>query len=562
MEQKPKYFIYARKSSEGADRQILSIEGQLNELHKLVQRDNLDIAGTYTESKSAHIPNNRPAFNEMIKKIQKGFANGIIVWHINRISRNPKESGEIQQMLQDGKIISIVTPYRHFKSSDNALLFSIETSEANQYSRDLSVNVKRGLRQKYEMGHPPGYAQLGYLNTKSSVRGSNKIVVDEERWHIVRKGFELVLSGTYTISQVLDILNNEYGLRTRPGNIKGGKPVSKSGFYRMLINPFYYGYFYRNGILYKGSYKPMITVEEFDRLQLILGRKGKPRSQKHTFAYTGFIKCGVCGSSITASSKQKFIKSTHELKTYVLYHCTHRKKSAAACTEKFFIPVNVIEEQILDELGKYQVKEVFKDWALSVAKENYQLEMEKYNTLLAEQSKSENKILQQLNNLVDLRISNGITEAMYMQKKAEKEEELIRVQSEKKQVENWSQNWFKEIEDRFNFTIDIVERFKKSDDTAKKEICNDFGWNWVLKDKKLFIHKAEWLEPFRKYKDGVEEVLSRLEPEKSLHIQAGNIPSEYISPLVCGLVNEVRTDIVKRNLSEENHIEDGSTNSP
>lgn len=562
MEQKPKYFIYARKSSEGADRQILSIEGQLNELHKIIQRDNLALAGTYTESKSAHIPNNRPAFNEMIKKIQKGVANGIIVWHINRISRNPKESGEIQQMLQDGKITSIVTPYRHFKSSDNALLFSIETSEANQYSRDLSVNVKRGLKQKNEMGHPAGYAQLGYLNTKSSIRGSNKIIVDEERWHIVRKGFELVLTGAYTVSQVLDILNNQYGLRTRPGNNRGGKALSKSGFYRMLINPFYYGVFYRNGILYKGSYKAMITVEEFDRIQLILGRKGKPRSQKHIFAYTGLIKCGVCGSAITASAKQKFIKSNNDIKTYTLYHCTHRKKGATACPEKSFIPVKILEDQILQELGKYQVKELFKDWALSIAKENYQLEFEKYDKLLTDQSSREKQINMELNNLIDLRISNGISEMMYLQKKAEKEEQLLRVQAKKENVEKWSRNWFKEIEDGLNFTVNIVERFKKSDANTKKEICHDFGWNWTLKSKKLFISKSEWLEPFRKYKDGVERVLGQLEPEKSFINQKQKIPFDYLHPLVCGLVNEVRTDINKRNLSEENHIEDGNTNSP
>jgi DNA invertase Pin-like site-specific DNA recombinase len=558
MEQKLKYFIYARKSSEGADRQILSIEGQLNELYKLVQRNNLIVVDTYIESKSAHIPNNRPAFNEMIKKIKKGKAQGIILWHINRISRNPTESGQIQQMLQDGKIVSIVTPYRHFRSEDNALLFSIETSEANQYSRDLSVNVKRGLKQKYEMGHPPGYAQLGYLNTKSSIRGSNKIIVDNERWHIVRKGFELVLSGAYTISQVLDILNNEYGLRTRPGNIKGGKPLSKSGFYRMLVNPFYYGVFYRNGILFKGAYKPMITVQEFDQIQLILGRKGKPRSQKHLFAYTGLIKCGVCGSAITASEKQKLIKSTNALKSYTLYHCTHRKKGAANCTEKYFIPVNILEKQIIEELSNYQVKPIFKDWALTIAKKNSKQEIEKYEKLIAEQSNHENRLHRELNNLVDLRISDGISEIMYLQKKVEKEELLVRVASDKEKLKHQSGNWMQEIEDRFNFTTDIVERFKKADLNTKKEICHDFGWNWTLKEKKLFISKQEWLEPFKKYKDSVERVLSGLEPEKSIVNQRQDILSEYIRPLVCGLVNEVRTDIDKRRLNEENHIEDSN----
>ncbi len=560
MEQKPKYFIYARKSSEGADRQILSIEGQLNELQKIVQRDNLVVVGTCTESKSAHIPNNRPAFNEMMKRIQKGEAQGIILWHINRISRNPKESGEIQQMLQDGKILSIITPYRHFRSEDNALLFSIETSEANQYSRDLSVNVKRGLRQKYDMGHPPGYAQLGYLNTKSSIRGSNKIIVDEERWYIVRKGFELVLSGAYTISQALDILNNEYGLRTRPGSIRGGRPLSKAGFYRMLVNPFYYGVFYRNGVMYKGSFKPMITVGEFDRIQQVLGRKGKPRSQKHEFAYTGLIKCGVCGSAITASEKRKFIKTTNKIKSYTLYHCTHRKKGASNCTEKSFIPVKILEEQIIEELGKYQVNPVFKDWAITIARENHQQEIEKYEKLITEQSTREKQIHQELNNLVDLRISNGINEAMYLQKKSEKDEQLIRTQSDKEDIEKKSRSWVKEIEDRFNFTVNIVEQFKKADTNTKKEICHDFGWNWTLKAKKLFISKQEWLEPFKKYKDAVEDVLSRLEPEKTIVKQKQKIPLEYIRPLVCGLVNEVRTDYNKGNPGNENHIENSSTN--
>jgi site-specific DNA recombinase len=555
MEQKLKYFIYARKSSEGADRQILSIEGQINELHKVVERDNLLVVRTYTESKSAHIPANRPAFNEMIKRIKKGEASGVIVWHINRISRNPLESGEIQQMLQDGKIASIVTPYRNFRTEDNALLFSIETSEANQYSRDLSVNVKRGLKQKYEMGQPPSYAQLGYLNTKSNIRGSNKIIVDPERWPIVRKGFEMVLSGTYTISQVLDILNNEYGLRTRPGNIKGGRSLSKSGFYRMLINPFYYGFFYRKGVLYKGSYKPVIAVEEFDQIQLILGRKGKSRSKKHQFAYTGFMKCGACGSSITASEKQKFIKATGTLKIYTLYHCTHRKNGAASCPERFFIPVQTLEQQIAEELSSYQIKPVFKEWALTIAKENYGVELEKHQALVTEQSNHEKRLLSELSNLVDLRISNGISEEMYLQKKAEKDEQLIRSQSKNERMKERAHNWIKEIEDCFNFTEDIVERFQNADINTKREICYDFGWNWTLKDKKLFITKQEWLEPFKKYKDGVEDVLNRLGPEKTIVQQGQNILLELVRPLVCGLVNEVRT-------GNKNHTENSNTNPP
>lgn len=543
------YFIYARKSSEGADRQILSIEGQLGELQKVIEREGLNIVGTYTESKSAHLPNNRPAFNEMVKKISIGQANGIIVWHINRISRNPKESGEIQQLLQDGKIVSIITPYRHFRSEDNALLFSIETSEANQYSRDLSVNVKRGLRQKYEMGHPPGYAQLGYLNTKSNIRGSNKIIVDPERWQIVRKGFEMVLSGAYTVNQALDELNNKYGLRTRPGNLKGGKPLSKSGFYRMLINPFFYGYFYRKGVLYKGSYKPMITVAEYDCIQEILGRNGRPRNQQHVFAFTGLMQCGSCGGAITASRKRKLIKTTGQFKIYTLYHCTHRKKTGSVCTERSCIPVEDIEKSIISELNNYQIRLLFKDWAINVAKENYQSEIDKSETILKNQKGMESKLRQELSNLVDLRISNGINEEMYLIKKTEKEGQLLRVQEKTKAAEKINADWIKLIEEKLTYAVDIVTRFSKGDDGVKKEICLDFGSNWVLKDKKLFITKHEWLEPVRKFNSAVEDVLRRFEPKKTLTDKEQTIPPDTIRPFLCGLVNEVRTRLRNNNNS-------------
>lgn len=539
-----KYFIYARKSSEGADRQILSIEGQLNELYKIVERENLTVAGTYTESKSAHIPDNRPAFNEMINRIKKGQANGIILWHINRISRNPKESGEIQQLLQDGKIASIITPYRHFRSEDNALLFSIETSEANQYSRDLSVNVKRGLRQKYEMGQPPGYAQLGYLNTKSNIRGANKIIIDPERWPLVRKGFDMILSGAYSVNQTLNELNNKYGLRTRPGNIKGGRSLSKAGFYRMLINPFYYGCFYRKGVLYKGTYKPMITVAEYDRIQEILGRKGRPRNQQHVFAFTGMITCGSCGSSFTASKKRKLIKTTGSYKTYNLYHCTHRKKTETPCTEHYCIPAETIEENIISELNQYQIKPIFKEWAMGVARENFQVETDKHALILKSEQELMSKIRKELSNLVDLRIAEGINEEMYLQKRQEKENQLLKTQAKVKEAESINANWVKLIEDKLNYTVDVVARFKKGDSAVKKEICLDFGSDWVIKDKTLFITKHEWLEPVRKFNETVSTGFEGFRPEKILTDKGQNLVPESMRPLLCGLVNEVQTRLI------------------
>src|SRR3989338_4876170 len=98
--QKIKYFLYARKSSESEDRQVQSIYDQINRLKKLARDLRLDIKKTYSEAKSAKKPDNRPIFDEMIERIERGEAEGILCWQINRLSRNPIDSGKLSWLLQ------------------------------------------------------------------------------------------------------------------------------------------------------------------------------------------------------------------------------------------------------------------------------------------------------------------------------------------------------------------------------------------------------------------------------------------------------------------------------
>ena len=140
-----KYFIYARKSTDVEDRQIASIESQLDEIKKI--SNGLNIVGCFTESKSAK-KLERPQFEEMLRRIEKGEANGILSWKINRLSRNPVSGGKILWLLQEGIIQHIKTFERNYVPTDNMLPLYVELGMSNQYSLDLSVDVTRGLRQK------------------------------------------------------------------------------------------------------------------------------------------------------------------------------------------------------------------------------------------------------------------------------------------------------------------------------------------------------------------------------------------------------------------------------
>lgn len=303
------YVIYCRKSSESEERQVLSIEAQVKELRELAQRLNIPASDILTESRSAKYPG-RPVFGKVMDKVSRDEVRGIICWKLDRLARNPLDGAALVWALDQGRIEEIVTPYNCLlNNSNDKFLMQLEFGMAKKYVDDLSDNVKRGNRMKLEKGWLPGRAPLGYLNEPRE----RTIILDAERFHIVRKIWDLLLEGVPP-HQISRIATEKFGLR---GRTRVAKPVSMSTFYSLFTNPFYYGVVRRKGNFYQGRHNPMITEEEFWKAQEKLGRKGIPRPKSHTFAFTGLMRCGECGCSITAEEKVN-----HYGSHYTYYHCT------------------------------------------------------------------------------------------------------------------------------------------------------------------------------------------------------------------------------------------------
>lgn len=378
-----RYILYARKSSESEDRQVQSIDDQINRLKKLASDLKLNVVEVLTEAKSAKRPNNRPIFSKMIQQIEAGEADGILAWQLNRLSRNPVDSGTLGWFLQQGTIKSIQTTEREYLPDDNVLLFSVESGMANQYILELRKNVKRGVESKLAKGWKPNVASLGYLNDKEN----KTIVEDPERFPLIRKMWDLMLTGSYTPPQILEIANKQWGFRTRKTKRLGGKELSRSGIYRIFTNPFYAGIINYGGKEYEGKHKAMITLAEFDRVQFLLGRKGKPRPKKHAFAFTGMIRCGECGCLYTAETKRKLIKSSGEVKEYTCYHCT-RKRKDHDCSQRKVIRDEALDQLATDEIEKFTILPEFRDWALEVLEEAHNKEVSERNHIYETQHKT------------------------------------------------------------------------------------------------------------------------------------------------------------------------------
>lgn len=516
-QKKLKYFLYVRKSSESEDRQVQSIEDQIKDLKTKALMLRITIKEILQEEKSAKKPDNRLIFSDMLKRIKNGEAEGILCWSLNRLSRNPVDSGTLSWMLQQNILKCIQTMDRPYLPDDNVLLFNVETGMANQFIIDLKKVCMRGMEGKADRGWLPSRAPIGYLNEKDKIEGTNLIVEDPERFNLVRKMWDLMLTGNYVIPEIHRIVNEEWGFRTKRTKRGGDVPIPLSVLYIMFTNLFYAGRFMWNGKEYQGKHKPMITLEEFDRVQEILEKKGKPRSKTHEFSYTCLMRCKVCGSFYSAIEKTKFVKKEDKNKTYVYYGCIKNKE--IKCDQE---PLRLadLEDQIKLEFEKYTIHPKFLEWALDTLNKNNDREIEDRSKIYETQHKDLIKTQDELDNLTRMRYRGQVEDDFYTKESNHLKGKITRLQENLRHTESRAEQWIELTEKTFKFSLYARKWFDEGDLHIKKEIFSALGQNFNIKDKKLYINQNEWLIPIEKSYPELKTRFESLELNKNQDIQS------------------------------------------
>ena len=458
-----KYVIYARKSTESEDRQTLSIQSQIIEMQEITKRENLDIVKLFQESKSAKAPG-RPVFSEMIEFIKKGKADGILCWKIDRLARNPLDEGLIKWMLQKSEIKQIKTSERDYNPEDNVVIASIEFSMANQYIRDLSRNVKRGLAEKVRRGEYPSYPPLGYTGDPKTKR---LIIVEKEAKHI-RKAFALYGAKTHSIISIAEELQKE-GLRTRRGKI-----IYKSTLHRLLKNPIYCGMFQWNGQTHAGTHEPIVSKRLFDEVQQILSpAQFVRRTESWKYTYRGLMVCGECGLKITAEKQ----------KGHVYYRCT-KTFGTHRCSQPYLREEKLIE-LIGEELRKIQFDNEILDLVIDASKE-------KYASMGAETAEQEKMLRATLkenqsrkDSLVEKFIDNAIPKEIYDRKYSELSEEEAGIKERIQNLKATDTRVIENIETAVRFIKTAHDLFNRGDESVKREVAFLVSSNLGLKDRKI-----------------------------------------------------------------------------
>ncbi len=321
--------IYARYSSENQTEQ--SIEGQLRVCGEYAKSHDILILDTYIDRAMTGTNDNRADFQRMIKDSSRKEWNFVLVYKLDRFSRNKYEMAMHKKTLKDNGA-KVLSATEFIPDTPEGIIFeSMLEGYAEYYSAELSQKVRRGMNETRLKGNFTG-GRLPY-----GYRVENKKVqIDENRAEVVRYIFEQYSCGLYVRNIIYDL--------TEKGITYFGKPFERSTVYNILKNEKYAGIYRFNGQVFENMFPQIVPNEIYEKVREKIRKNqyGK-RSVKVTFLLRHKLKCGYCGQSINAESGTS---QNGEKKYY--YKCWGRKHNNGC--KKTVIRKDILESIVLENV--------------------------------------------------------------------------------------------------------------------------------------------------------------------------------------------------------------------
>ncbi len=524
-----RYVAYLRKSTDDKEKQILSLDKQKDIIERLRVAYSLNIVEYIEEKKSAK-KTGRHGFGKLTKLAREKKIDGIVSWSPHRLSRNSIDTGELVALIDEGLIKEIVTENQTFRKTPmDMFMFGFLCAQAKLENDTKGVDVKGGMEKVARIGIYPGCPPLGYLPDQKGVKGARKRDPDGINFPLVRAMWDLMLVGTHTPYQILTKAIDEWGLRTRTG-----KKPSPSTIYKIFNNHFYYGEFEfpkKSGTWYKATHQPMITKDEFERVQKMINRTTNARPISNYFAYGGCsLHCSNCGGAIVGMAKTKKQKNGN-VHNYTYYCCSKRKNFP--CEEKSLTEAN-IQSNVQTVLSDIQIPELLHDFMMDWVREENE---KQFAHIYAQDTANRNAYklaLKKVDGLIDMRAFGMITDVQFQERKEEAEAEKSRLMQLVKDTDQNVTTWLDTADKMFTFTELAVKRFQEGSPELQRGILLSLGWNLCIKDKELDLSKERWIAPVKRIAKRLQEELPSLEPVLLLE-NKDKIKDLLHSPYLCAM---------------------------
>lgn len=451
-----------------------SVEYQISEIEDFLYRNGLELHKHHIDqATTATKVAGREAFFELVHDVKEGFVDIIVVYKLNRIFRNAYESQKYRKLFQKhGVKLMSVTQQIDEDTSAGRLMTNV-LSDIDQYqSETISDHVKSSMREMARQGYftggtvPFGYTLEAIENGKKTRK---KYIPDEIEKTVVQKIFELY-ADNYSLRYLQQYLT-ENGFKTRQGKQFGITTIA-----RMLGNDFYIGTLRYStqgyeDIVVENAVTPIINADLWRRVQerKNANKQVAPRKRKRLYALTGKIYCGICGNHFFGMQSGSTQKGVYY--AYRYYVCAKRKNYQACECDR--IRKDYLENIILQEIKKRILND---DAIKSISAEVAALcndTPQQITRDIKRLEKRKNTLENDIDELLDMRLSKEITPERYKKKSAIKEVELLEVKNELYALEERRKNSVS-AESVENYLRSMLNHAESTDDEILKNLYDNF----------------------------------------------------------------------------------------
>ena len=288
---------------------------------------------------------NRPELQKMLAYLKEdGGIDYVIVHKLDRLARNRADDVEINRAFEQAGVRLVSTSENIDQTPGGMLLHGIMSSIAEFYSRNLANEVIKGMGEKARNGGTLGKAPLGYINVRARDehgREIRTIALDEERAPLVRLAFTEYATGSWTVRQLAEHLNNR-GLTIPPTARRPTNPVSVRLLQTLLRNPYYKGVISFQGVEYAGAHEPLVDAATWQTVQDILtAHTNGERQRTHNHHLKSTIVCGLCGARLLVQHATSRASGTYH------YFVCARRHRVHDCTFKAVL-IDEVEARVAE----------------------------------------------------------------------------------------------------------------------------------------------------------------------------------------------------------------------
>jgi DNA invertase Pin-like site-specific DNA recombinase len=411
-----KFFSYIRVSTLRQGQTGTSLAEQQAAIERYAQQWNLQIVKQFEERETA-AKRGRPIFEQMLKYVKNGQAEGVLMHKIDRSARNLRDWADLGDLIDQGVEIQFVNEGLDLHSRGGRLSADIQAVIASDFIRNLREETRKGFYGRIKQGLYPRPAPLGYLDKG---KGQPK-ALDPLKAPLVRQAFEMYATGDWGLNALVDKLY-EVGLRGKKGH-----KVTRGGLSKIFHNTFYIGItsLKNRGELFPGLHQPLISKTLFEQVQAVLEGKNIKKLKRHMFKFRGVVRCANCQS-----------KPSGEIhKGYIYYRC-HTKD----CRQRSF-PEKKVEKIVEEFLAKLSFSQDERERIEQYLKAEFDNIVNSTETQKKALKMQLEQLKERLSKLTDGYLDRVIDEASYIDKKnsfileqKSIEENLAKLSSDRRQV--------------------------------------------------------------------------------------------------------------------------------